>query len=140
MEDLFESLKKLNLPEDDYAVFGSGPLFVRGIISNITDLDVVCRGVAWEKVQEIGTLQYNDVYDVAIVTVNDGRMTFGNSWGIGDFDVDDLIDGAEYIDDVPFVQIKHVVDYKMQRASVNDLRHIESLKRSKYFALAEQTD
>lgn len=93
-----------------------------------------------ELVQEIGALQYNDAYDVAIITVNDGSMTFGNSCGTGNFAVEDLIDGAEYIDNVPLVQVRQVFDYKMQSASAKDLRHIELLKRSKYSALAEQTD
>jgi hypothetical protein len=57
--------------------------------------------VVLELVQEIEALQYNDAYDVAIITVSDWSMTFGNSWGIANFDVDDLIDGAEYIDNVP---------------------------------------
>ncbi len=140
MNELFDFLKRLQLPKGNFAVFGSGPLIVRCIIPATNDLDIICRGAAWEMVQKVGTLQYNDVYDVAIVTLNDGKVTFGNSWGIGDFDVDDLIDDAEYIDELPFVQLKHVVDYKLQRASAKDLLHIESVKQSKYFALVDETD
>jgi hypothetical protein len=126
---LFDDLIKLDLPKDDYAVFGSGPLIVRGIIPASNDLDVVCRGAAWEKVKTIGTLQYNDDYDVEIVTLFDGRVTFGNKWGIGNFDVDDLIDGAEYIYELPFVRLEHVVEYKLIRVSAKDLSHIDALKR-----------
>jgi hypothetical protein len=56
----------------------------------------------------------------------DGRLTFGTEWGLGDFDVDELIDDAEMIDGLPFVQLKHVVSYKMKRASSKDIRHIEA--------------
>jgi hypothetical protein len=128
-------LKKLHLPKGDYAVFGSGPLFVRGIIPNISDLDVICRGAAWETVKKVGALQYCDVYDVAIITINNEQVTFGNSWGTGNFDVGDLIDGAEFIDEIPFVQLRHVVEYKMRRASAKDLQHIELFKKSEYFSL-----
>ncbi len=137
---LFESLKRMQIPEGDFAVFGSGPLIVRGIIPVTNDLDIVCRGAAWDMVKKSGTLQINDDYDVEIVTFFDGQLTFGNRWGIGNFDVDILIDGAECIDGVPFVQLKHVVEYKLQRASVKDMLHIESLKRSKYFALVDKKD
>ncbi len=130
----------MELPDGDFAVFGSGPLIVRGIIPATNDLDIVCRGAAWDKVREIGTLQFNDVYGVEIVTFYDGQVTFGNRWGIGNFDVNELIDGAEVIDNLPFVKLKHVVEYKMERASEKDLRHIELLKQTTYFALAGETD
>ena len=110
MNVLFDSLRKLELPKGDYAVFGSGPLFIRGIITNISDLDIICRGSVWEKVKKVGALQYNDDYDVAIVTLNGGQVTFGNRWGIDNFDIGALIDDAEYIDKVPFVQLRHVVE------------------------------
>ena len=110
-------------------------MLVRGIIQHISDVDVICRGAAWETVQRIGTLQYNDDYDVAIVTLNDGRMTFGNKWGIGNLDIDVLIDEAENIDGLPFVQLKRVVEYKLVRASRKDMQHIELPKHSKYFSL-----
>ena len=86
---LFNVLKRLDLPKYDFAVFGSGPLIVRGIIAATNDLDIICRGAAWTKVKKIGTLQYNDDYDAEIVTFHDGQMTFGNSWGIGSFDVEE---------------------------------------------------
>jgi hypothetical protein len=130
----------MQLPDGDFAVFGSGPLIVRGIIRATNDLDVVCRGVAWDKVREMGSLQFNDDYGVEIVTISDGRVTFGNRWGIGNFDVNMLIDGAEFINGLPFVELKHVVEYKRERASDKDLRHIELLQQTKYFGLAVETD
>ena len=129
----------MQLPNGDFAVFGSGPLIVRGIIPARNDLDIVCRGAAWKMVKETGKLQFNDDYGVEIVTFFDGQVTFGNSWGIGNFDVNELIDGAEFIDELPFVKLKHVLEYKLERASEKDLRHIELLKDTKYFALAGET-
>lgn len=140
LKDLFSSVKRLKLPQGDFAVFGSGPLIIRGIIPATNDLDIICRGAAWEEVKNIGTLQYNDDYDVEIVTLFSGRVTFGNKWGIAEFDVDVLIDGAEYIDELPFVQLRHVVAYKTQRASAKDMLHIESLRQSKYSVLVNETD
>jgi hypothetical protein len=130
----------MKLPRRDFAVFASGPLIVRGVIPATNDLDVVCRGAAWDKVGKIGTLQFNDGYDVEIVTICDWEVTFGNRLGRGNFDVDMLIDRAEFINGLPFVELKHVVEYKLERASDRDLRHIELLKRTEYFALARETD
>ena len=60
MNLLLAELKNLRLACGDYAVFGSGPLLVRGIIPESNDLDVICRGEAWERVKQIGTLTHND--------------------------------------------------------------------------------
>ena len=130
LETLFEYLKRLELPAGDYAVFGSGPLIVRGIVSPTNDLDVVCRRAVWETVRKIGTLQFSDEYGVEIVALFDGRVTFGNKWGSGDFDIDDLIDHAELIDGLPFVRLEHVVAYKKKRGTAKDRRNIELLARS----------
>lgn len=140
MQDVFANLKRLPLPDGEFAVFGSGPLIIRGVIEETNDLDVICRGSAWTAVQEIGSLQFNDDYGVEIVTLFDGRVTFGNKWGIGNLDVDELIDEAEYFEDLPFVKLKHVIDYKMIRKSEKDLQHIEAFKQSEFFAPLVEMD
>ena len=57
---LFGLLRSLDLPAGDYAVFGSGPLLVRGIIERAGDLDVICRGAAWEAAQRLGPADEQD--------------------------------------------------------------------------------
>jgi len=39
-QKLLQELKKLNLPNDQYAIYGSGPLAIRGL-KEIHDLDVI---------------------------------------------------------------------------------------------------
>ncbi len=125
---LFDRVKSLNLPVSDFAIFGSGPLIVRGIIPASNDLDIICRGQAWERVKAIGELEYLSKYDVTVVTMCDGRLTFGTKWAIGEFDIDELIDGAEEIGGLPFVRLEHVTNYKEISKRPKDLRHIEALK------------
>ena len=128
MHELFERLRSLQLPVGEFAVFGSGPLLVRGVIPESQDLDIVCRKGAWEKVTAIGTTEYLKKYDVTVVTMFDGKLTFGTDWGIGNFDVDELINSAETIDGLPFVRLEHVINYKLERSSPKDLAHIEALR------------
>lgn len=125
---LFDRVKSLNLPASDFAIFGSGPLIVRGIIPASNDLDIICRGQAWERVKAIGELEYLSKYDVTVVTMYGGCLTFGTKWAIGEFDIDELIDGAEEIDGLPFVRLEHVKNYKEISKRPKDLRHIEALK------------
>lgn len=110
------------LPAGDYAVFGSGPLLVRGIVDTVTDLDVICRGDAWLVARSISTLER---IEEGVVVVAAGPISFGTTWGLGEFDVGLLIDEAETIDDLPFVQLEHVISYKRAAGRPKDLRHLE---------------
>jgi hypothetical protein len=127
---LFDRLRQLDLPPQDYAIFGSGPLVVRHIIPSCHDLDVLCRREAWEIVKRRGALKYLPEYDVTVASLCDGAITFGTKWGIGNFDVNELIDTAEIIDSLPFVRLDHVVAYKIIRSSANDLLHLQALEAS----------
>ncbi len=117
----------MGLPSRDFAIFGSGPLIVRGMVPMTNDLDIICRGSVWEEVSKIGRIEYLDDLDVEIATLHDGQISFGTKWGIGSFDIDELIDTAEEIDGLPFVRLEHVVNYKLTRGSRKDLAHIRAL-------------
>ena len=127
---LFDYLRDLRLPIGDFAIFGSGPMIVRGYISGANDLDVICRGKAWEIACSRGVVSYDERHDVSLASHCNGRVTFGTEWAIGEFDVDNLIDSAEIIDSLPFVQLQHVVAYKETRASAKDLVHLELYRQA----------
>lgn len=129
-DNLFHTLRQLELPTSGYAIFGSGPLAIRGIIPACTDLDVLCQQNVWEIVSRKGTMQFLPAYGVTVASLADGAITFGTQWGIGDFDVDELIESAEIIEGLPFVRLEHVVRYKSIRASAKDLRHLMALAAS----------
>ena len=67
-------------------------------------------------------------HDVSLASHCNGRVTFGTSWGIGEFDVDELINTSELIDGLPFVRLEHVIEYKQVRSSPKDLVHLEQYK------------
>jgi hypothetical protein len=123
---LFGLLRSLALPAGDYAVFGSGPLLVRGIIERAGDLDVICRGAAWEAAQRLGPA--DDQHGVPVVSVFGGLVTLGVRWAVGDVDVDRLIDTAEVIDGLPFVRLEHVVAYKQIADRPKDREHLRRLE------------
>ncbi len=76
-------------------------------------------------------MRLNDDYGVEIVTLFDGKVTFGNKWGIGEFDIDELIESADLIDGLPFVQLKYVIEYKSIRKAEKDLHHLRLLQERK---------
>ena len=129
-DTLFQYVRDLRLPADDYAIFGSGPMIIRGWISGANDLDIISRGEAWKIACNRGVVSYDERHDVSLASHCNGRVTFGTEWAIGKFDVDDLIDAAEIIDGLPFVQLRHVIAYKEIRASAKDLVHLELCRRA----------
>ncbi len=125
--ELLDTLRAMDLPMGDFAVFGSGPLLVRGIITEVNDLDVVCRGAAWDRARQLGPLV--DIEEgVRIVSAARGAITFGISWGYGDFDIDALIDTAETIDGLPFVRLEHVIAFKRIAGRDKDVEHLRLLE------------
>jgi len=123
---LFGLLRSLNLPVGDYAVFGSGPLLARGIIERAGDLDVICRGAAWEAAQRLGPAV--DQHGVPVVSLFGGQVTLGVRWAVGEVDVGHLIDTAEVIDGLPFVRLEHVVTYKRIADRPKDREHLRLLE------------
>jgi len=128
-DDLFDNVKRLDLPQQDMAIFGSGPLIIRNIIPFTNDLDIICRGEVWEAVIATGQSQFLPEYDTTIVSMENGAITFGTAWGIGQFDINTLIDTAEVIQGLPFVQLRYVIEYKKIRGLPKDRSHIEAAKR-----------
>ena len=109
---LFDQLRQLQLPLNGYAIFGSGPLAIRGIIPACNDLDILCKQDVWDIVSREGVTEFLPEYDVTVASFFDGAITFGSEWGIGEFNVVELIDTAEMIDSLPFVRLEYVVWYK----------------------------
>lgn len=125
---LLEQLRALALPVGDYAVFGSGPLLVRGWIDEVGDLDIVARGPAWERALGLGVEEYLAEWDVTVVNIGTD-ITVGTRWAIGDVDVDVLIDTADVIDGLPFAALDAVVTYKRISARPKDLAHLAVIEQ-----------
>ena len=97
MNLLLEMLKEYGLPEGEYAVFGSAPLCVVGMIKDVNDLDVIIKPSSWPFESE-GEYRTEDI-------------EFFDNWP--GFDVDDLIDNHTFeYDGVLFVNPKKVLEYK----------------------------
>lgn len=118
-------LRSIELPPTDYAVFGSGPLLVRGIITDAADVDVISRGAAWTQAQDTGAVTYLEEHNVTVCSFFGGLVTVGTSWAYGQVDIVELIDTAEMIDGLPFVRLEHVIAYKRIASRPKDLAHLQ---------------
>jgi len=124
---LFQKLLSLDLPPEDYSVFGSGPLFVHGLRASIEDLNIIARGAAWQKAHNFGQEQVAHSGLGKAILPAQGIQIY-NAWGPGEWTADDLIDTSEVIDGVKFVTLDKVAHWKglMGRPKdVEDLKIIE---------------
>jgi len=119
---LLRELKSLGLPPDDFAVFGSGPMVIRGM-REPHDLDVLARGEAWDicksKSEPRKAVSGGEVCEFA-----DGDVEVFSSWAPGEWDTDELIDTAETIDGIRFVRLEHVLEWKRRMGREKDTRDI----------------
>jgi hypothetical protein len=121
-------LRAVALPMGDYVVFGSGPLLVRGVISEVNDLDLLSRGRAWDAAESAGDRLYLAQHDVTVASFFEGLVTVGHSWAYGNVDIEELIDTAEIFDRFPFARLEHVVSYKKLAGRPKDLEHLHRLE------------
>ena len=82
--------------------------------------------------QSIGVEEYLEQHDVTIFSIDDGHITFGSRWAIGNFDTDMLIDTAELLEGLPFVRLQHVVTYKLISDRPKDRAHLQAMRNSGY--------
>lgn len=125
---LFEKLDELDLLKNDYAIFGSAPLYAHGLIDKIGDIDIVARGEAWKKAKKLGKHKVSKFGDDEVVEIDEGKIEITNEWGPGEWDVDKLIDDAETIEGYRFVDLKTVLKWKKELNRPKDQKHIKKLE------------
>jgi len=119
---LLKNLRDINLPTDQFAIFGSGPLAARGL-RDCRDLDIVVTTKLWK------TLLKNYYPDTAnpekIILVRsrpDGETEIEafRSWQPWFSEVNDLIATADIIDGVRFVNLENVKKWKTEMGREKD--------------------
>ncbi|MFH1129170.1 MAG: hypothetical protein V1686_00320 [Patescibacteria group bacterium] len=124
-KDLLEKLKKLNLPKGKFAIFGSGPMIVRGLKeSGNIDL-VVTRDVFEEFRDKEGWSAKLETCD----GLQNGDIEMYYEWGPGEWDVEKLINEAEIIDGLSFARMEEVLRWKKVYNREKDQKDIELIEK-----------
>ncbi len=126
---LLRRLAALDLDPDHYAVHGSGPMLAHGLKTTIGDLDVIARGPAWERALALGEPGYSALRGDPCVRFWQGRIEVFRTWVTDYCTVDDLIDGADVIEGIRFVQLPHVLAYKRLLGRQKDTADILALEK-----------
>ncbi len=125
-KDLFQKVKELALPMGKYALFGSAPLGIRGL-KDCHDIDIIVMEDLWneykEKNWEIRTTPNGSQY-----LWND-EVELWKDWQPGQWDIKRLIGEAEIIDELPFVRLERVLEWKRLNGREKDLKDIELIEK-----------
>jgi len=113
LNDLLNQLQSLNLPSDQFAVFGSGPLGVRGL-RPINDLDLIVTAELWEVLAE----RYSVIsHDHGLKKIQIGDIEILDGWYPEVSSVEQLIAEADVFDGVRFVRLHSVLEWKRLRGN-----------------------
>jgi hypothetical protein len=118
----FRELAALELPAGDFAVAGSGVLFAHGLITDPRDLDVLTRGLAWERVTGLAAPRPMPLTPGSAVV--SGRLEFVDRWFSDVWAVDELIDGADVLHGFRFVRLDVIRATKVMLGRPRDLEHM----------------
>jgi len=107
---LLKELDKFKINKSDYAIFGSGPLAIRGLVTP-NDLDVIVRPQKYP-------------FDDSPIVI--GNIEFSMDFpGVTQDEVNYIIDNSEIINGYPFVRLEYVKRYKEILKRKKDIEQIK---------------
>ncbi|MBA7632319.1 hypothetical protein ES703_39863 [subsurface metagenome] len=114
-------LKKLNLPVDEYAVFGSGPLAIHGI-RNSEDIDIIVKTKLWDKLVKKYPQENKKLIKI-------GNLEVYKNWRPWFNDINKLIDNADIFNGIRFVKLKYVLVWKKAYNREKDKKDVQLIEQ-----------
>jgi hypothetical protein len=128
-QEKFSALKKYNLPTDQYAIIGSGPLGIRGL-REIGDIDIVVSPELRDRLSEkYGIVDTGKVRKIVFPGENieafwEGSLDNMLQKDPKDPSMHDIIHRAEIIDGLPFQSLEDLMYFKHKTKRDKDLNDI----------------
>ncbi len=80
---------------------------------------------AFERLRQLELPQRD--FAITIFSIDDGLITFGNRWAIGDFDTDTLIDSMELFEGLQYVSADKIIANRRK-----DRQHWRAMRNGGY--------
>lgn len=119
-----KELKDLKLPKDEYAVFGSGPMAIRGLREN-KDIDIIVKGRLWKRLS--GKYEVKIKNEGRIEYIQIGNIEIFKDWKPWFEDIDVLIDSADIIDGIRFVGLEYILEWKSAMGRDKDKKDVKMI-------------
>lgn len=117
-------LTPLKLPAGKFAIFGSGPMSIRGVRESY-DLDIIVKQDLWDVLLE----QYPTSLHHNPTCLKIGNVEIYRDWLKLSDRINEMIDDAETIANFPFVKLIYVVEWKTQFGREKDIRDVELIRQ-----------
>jgi hypothetical protein len=135
MKEWIKELKKLKLPVNEYAVFGSAPLCIRGLRKPY-DLDIIVTKKLWKELRKKHPLvrkkdptnKERIVIFIQIPTKH-GIIDVFDNWHKPIFNINKLIKEADVIQGVRFVKLERVLEWKKKFNREKDKKDVKLIKK-----------
>ncbi|MEI6296574.1 MAG: hypothetical protein WCO84_02910 [bacterium] len=124
--ELIQKTKELNFQTGEYAVFGSALLCIWGIRDS-KDIDIIVNKNLWERCLTSGEWTSGKALSGADKLEKENIEIF-REWNPGKFDPNELIKSANIIEDVPFVDVKYLLEWKKLMGREKDISDIELIE------------
>lgn len=118
-----QELKALNLPKGKYAIFGSGPIAVRGM-RDANDIDIIVKADLWDELKQ----KYGEYLKQQPLSIGIGNIEIFRDWLDLSDRIDEMIDSAETIEDLPFVRLEYVLEWKESMGREKDKKDVEAIR------------
>ena len=119
-----DELELLKLPVGKFAIFGSGPMTVRGIRES-ADLDIIVKQDLWEELlgKHTACLHENPT------CLRIGNIEIYADWLDLSDSINEMIDSAEIIAGLPYVQLEYVIEWKTKFGRKKDIEDLELIRK-----------
>ncbi len=127
--NIVDVVKKFGVDLDKCAVFGSGPICVRGL-RDFKDVDLIVTKDVFEKFKTRGKeFTTNSGNEGLLFDVDGIEVEMFYEWAPGEWNATELINDADVMDGVRFVQLDKVLEWKKIMGREKDLADIEIINK-----------
>ncbi|GMR19022.1 MAG: hypothetical protein BMS9Abin34_146 [Patescibacteria group bacterium] len=123
MKDLLRKLKGLDLPKGEFAIFGGSVMEVHGL-RKAHDLDIIVTRSLWRKlVERFPVGKFSD--GSPGIFLENIEIMRGPGFG---FDPEELVRSAEIINEIRFVRLEDLKEWKRRMGRKKDLKDIKLIE------------
>ena len=123
MQELLNELNKLNLPKDEFAIFGSAVMAIKGI-REAKDIDLIVTNELYKKLIK----KYKEIKP-GIIQV--GNIEIIASWNSLIKNPEEVIKNSERIGDYNYIRLKDLIAWKKKMGREKDKNAITLIKEYK---------
>ena len=121
----FDELKKLDLPKDEFAIYGTAPLAIRGLKGKIDDIDIVVKKRLWDELKLKYPVNIKDFENEKREFIVIGNIEICYSMVAFTINSEKVIDRADIINGYRFVNLEDTKFWKSYLSREKDLKDIE---------------